>query len=48
MWIKEQNNAFIKLKNACTEENVFIFFNFIKSNRIKIDGLDLVIKVYLL
>ena len=48
VWIKEQNAAFIKLKDAYIEKNVFIFFNPIKPNRIKIDKSDLIIGVYLL
>ena len=47
-WNKEQDNAFNKLKNTYTEEDIFIFFNSAKSNRIEINRLDLVIKAYLL
>ena len=47
-WDKEQNNTFNKLKNACTEEDILIFFNPAKPNRIKTDGLDLAIRACLL
>ena len=47
-WDKEQDNAFNKLKNACIEKDVFMFFNPAKSNRIETDRLDLIIKACLL